>query len=86
MQKNEPTGRSADEDVVSHTRRKTILVDCGPDIRVQMKAVGCRRPDAILITHEHGDHYLGMDDLLVLRRSMPVDEWAPIPVYATEQA
>lgn len=65
---------------------ETILVDCGPDIRVQMKAVGMSRPDAILITHEHGDHYLGMDDLLVLRRSMPVDEWAPIPVYATEQA
>lgn len=65
---------------------ETILVDCGPDVRVQMKAVGMSRPDAILITHEHGDHYLGMDDLLVFRRSMPVDEWTPIPVYATEQS
>jgi phosphoribosyl 1,2-cyclic phosphate phosphodiesterase len=65
---------------------ETILVDCGPDVRIQMKAVGMSRPDAIVITHEHGDHYLGLDDLLAFRRSMPVDKWAPIPVYATEQA
>ena len=65
---------------------ETILIDCGPDLRLQMKANRMNRPDAILITHEHGDHYLGMDDLLVFRRSVPVAEWNPIPVYATEQA
>ncbi len=63
----------------------TILVDCGPDVRSQMVRWSVKCPDAIVITHEHGDHYLGLDDLLAFRRSTPRDSWIPIPVYATEQ-
>ncbi|MFH0821524.1 MAG: MBL fold metallo-hydrolase, partial [Pseudomonadota bacterium] len=37
----------------------------------------------VVITHEHGDHYLGMDDLLAFRRAIPTDAWRPIPVYAS---
>ena len=40
----------------------------------------------MLITHEHGDHYLGLDELLCFRRNLPPKDWTPIPVYATEQA
>jgi len=65
---------------------ETVLVDCGPDIRIQMWRNRLEKPDIILITHEHGDHFLGLDDLLVFRRSMPKDAWRPIPVYASEQA
>ena len=65
---------------------ETILVDCGPDIRRQMRRGRVARPDAVLITHEHGDHFLGLDDLLAFRRSVPKEEWNPIPVYATGQA
>ncbi len=64
---------------------ENILVDCGPDLRIQMKAHQLERPDAILITHEHADHFLGLDDLLAFRRSMPADSWTPIPLYAPEQ-
>jgi phosphoribosyl 1,2-cyclic phosphate phosphodiesterase len=64
----------------------TILVDCGPDLRSQMVKSSMKRPDAVLITHEHGDHYLGLDDLLAFRRSTPKDSWKPIPIYATEQS
>jgi phosphoribosyl 1,2-cyclic phosphate phosphodiesterase len=63
---------------------ETILVDCGPDVNLQMTRSNMTRPDAIIITHEHGDHFLGMDDLLAFRRSVPRDGWTPIPVYATE--
>ncbi len=63
---------------------ESILVDCGPDWRIQMKRHQLKRPDAILITHEHHDSFLGLDDLLAFRRSMPRDSWRPIPVYATE--
>jgi phosphoribosyl 1,2-cyclic phosphate phosphodiesterase len=63
---------------------ENILVDCGPDSRIQMKTNQMERPDAILITHEHADHFLGLDDLLAFRRSMPADSWSPIPLYATE--
>lgn len=64
---------------------ESILMDCGPDWRIQMKANQLERPDVILITHEHADHFLGLDDLLAFRRSLPEDSWSPIPVYATEQ-
>ncbi len=65
---------------------ETILVDCGPDVNLQMRRSAMTRPDAVIITHEHGDHFLGMDDLLAFRRSVPRDAWAPIPVYATEKS
>jgi phosphoribosyl 1,2-cyclic phosphate phosphodiesterase len=64
---------------------ENILVDCGPDWRIQMRTHQLERPDVILITHEHGDHFLGLDDLLAFRRSLPADSWRPIPIYATEQ-
>lgn len=71
---------------VLKSRGETILVDCGPDLCVQMKRYQLERPDLVLITHEHGDHYLGLDDLLVFRRSVPKADWSPIPVYATEES
>jgi len=64
---------------------ESVLVDCGPDLRFQMWNCKLEKPDLVLITHEHGDHYLGMDDLLAFRRSVPREAWTAIPVYATEQ-
>lgn len=63
-----------------------ILVDPGPDLLIHMNRYKLEAPDAVLITHEHGDHYLGMDDLLAYKRALPPDAWKPIPVYATETA
>lgn len=62
-----------------------LLIDCGPDLLTQMKTNNVERPDAVLITHEHGDHYLGLDDLLAFKRAVPAGEWTPIPVYASYQ-
>jgi len=63
-----------------------LLIDPGPDIRAQLMREDLPRPDAVLITHEHGDHYLGLDELLCYRRSLPPDKWRPIPVYASPRA
>jgi phosphoribosyl 1,2-cyclic phosphate phosphodiesterase len=63
--------------------RERILVDCGPDFRLQARKNNLKVPDYILITHGHGDHFLGLDDLLAYKRSMPEKEWTRIPVYAT---
>jgi phosphoribosyl 1,2-cyclic phosphate phosphodiesterase len=71
---------------VLRTSQESILVDCGPDIREQMSRSGLKLPDVVLITHEHGDHFLGLDELLAFRRSVPTEAWRPIPVYATEVA
>ncbi len=40
-----------------------LVIDCGPDFRQQMLANKIDRLDAILYTHEHSDHTLGLDDI-----------------------
>ncbi|WBL23745.1 MBL fold metallo-hydrolase [Zunongwangia sp. HRR-M8] len=40
-----------------------ILIDCGPDFRMQMLANNFTKLDAILFTHEHNDHVAGLDDI-----------------------
>ena len=40
-----------------------ILVDTGPDLRTQLLRAGVNRVDAILWTHWHNDHVIGLDDM-----------------------
>jgi phosphoribosyl 1,2-cyclic phosphate phosphodiesterase len=40
-----------------------VLVDAGPDLRAQALAHRITRVDAILFTHGHADHVLGLDDV-----------------------
>lgn len=40
-----------------------IVIDVGPDFRQQMLNNPIERLDAVLITHEHNDHVIGLDDI-----------------------
>jgi phosphoribosyl 1,2-cyclic phosphate phosphodiesterase len=40
-----------------------ILIDAGPDFRQQMLRCKVKHLDAILLTHEHNDHVIGLDDI-----------------------
>ena len=40
-----------------------VLVDAGPDFRMQMLSHGLCHLDAILLTHNHKDHTGGLDDV-----------------------
>jgi phosphoribosyl 1,2-cyclic phosphate phosphodiesterase len=42
---------------------EAILVDAGPDLRAQALRFGIRRVDAIVFTHGHADHILGIDEV-----------------------
>jgi phosphoribosyl 1,2-cyclic phosphate phosphodiesterase len=41
----------------------TLLVDAGPDLRAQALTHRINRVDAIIFTHGHADHILGLDDV-----------------------
>jgi phosphoribosyl 1,2-cyclic phosphate phosphodiesterase len=57
---------------------RTILVDTSTDLRAQALTHGIRRVDAILFTHSHADHILGLDEI---RRYNHVQHEA-IPAFA----
>ncbi len=58
--------------------RIRILVDTGPDLRQQALRYNVRRIDAVLVTHSHADHILGLDEM----RRFNTLQGAPIPCYA----
>ncbi len=45
------------------TESTRILIDAGPDIRMQLLRVPFRKLDGVLLTHIHYDHVGGIDDL-----------------------
>jgi len=57
-----------------------VLVDCAPELRLQMAREGLTRIDDVIITHTHADHIMGMDDL----RSICMKTRKPMPIYADE--
>jgi phosphoribosyl 1,2-cyclic phosphate phosphodiesterase len=59
---------------------RTVLIDTGPDFHAQAIRDGLTRVDAVLYTHPHADHILGMDDLRPLTFRSP----HPLPLYADE--
>jgi phosphoribosyl 1,2-cyclic phosphate phosphodiesterase len=61
---------------------RTILIDTTPDLRTQALRAGMTQLDAILYTHAHADHILGLDDI----RPFNYGRREPIPIYASPEA
>ena len=64
--------------LVSYSGRN-VLIDVTPDFRAQALRAGFERLDAILITHEHADHIMGLDDV----RPFNFRQREHIPIYAS---
>ena len=62
-----------------------VLVDCGPDARQQLLRAGVRELAGVLLTHEHNDHVIGLDDLrpFMFRQRSPVTLYAEARVLAS---
>lgn len=60
---------------------KNVAIDCGPDFRQQMLRANVQTLEAILFTHEHNDHVLGIDD------TRPFSFYAqkPMDIYANQR-
>ena len=59
-----------------------VVIDTGPDFRMQALREGIDHVDAVLYTHSHADHILGLDDL----RPLSFKHKSKIPLYADDEA
>ena len=57
---------------------RAVVIDTTPDFRQQALRARMQRLDAVVFTHDHADHILGLDDVRVFYFRQHV----PIPIYA----
>src|SRR5258707_2046756 len=80
---SDPHDRRTRPSVMIEYAGKIVLIDTTPDFYAQAIREGITRLDAVLYTHTHADHILGIDDLRPLSyKHMP----GKLPLYATPRA
>lgn len=55
----------------------TVLIDAGPDMRMQLIDAGAGLLDAVVLSHDHADHTHGLDDL----RMVTINRKARVPCW-----
>ena len=83
---DDPRDKRLRPSVLLKLGEKRVLIDTSPDFRYQALRFRIDHIDAILYTHAHADHILGLDDVrpfnFMQRREIPIyaspDSWAVI--------
>ncbi len=78
----DPHDRRTRPSILLEYAGKVVLIDTTPDFREQAIREGIRQLDAVLYTHAHADHILGLDDVRPLSFHRP----NRIPLYARPEA
>lgn len=78
---SDPRDRRLRPSVLLTYSGRRVLIDTTPDFRTQALRCGLDRLDAILFTHEHADHIMGLDDV----RPFNFRQRSRIPIYASER-
>jgi len=82
-QSPDPHDRRTRPSVLVEYAGKLVLIDTTPDFREQALRENIRRIDAVLYTHTHADHILGIDDLRPLTYAHKPNK---LPLYAKPEA
>lgn len=77
----DPRDRRYRASILIQTDGASVLVDTTPDLRSQALAHNVRRVDAIVYTHSHADHVMGLDEV----RRFNVLQRSAIPCYGDER-
>ena len=75
---SEPRNYRLRTSILVESAGRRVLVDCGPDLRQQLLAAGISRLDGVIVTHAHGDHCHGIDELRPVSNAMG----GPVPLHA----
>ncbi|HBY61389.1 MAG TPA: MBL fold metallo-hydrolase [Solibacterales bacterium] len=77
---SDPRDQRLRPSIVVRWREHSVLIDTTPDFRTQALRAGLERIDAILYTHAHADHIMGLDDV----RPFNFRQSGAIPIYGSE--
>lgn len=77
----DPRNHRTRSSVVISTQRGHVLIDSGPELRLQLLREKIPLIHAVLYTHYHADHLMGMDDLRVFPKILG----GPLPVFCTQE-
>ena len=79
--KGDPRNERTRCSVWVQTEQTSVVIDTGPEFRIQTIRSGVKQIDLVLITHEHMDHIAGLDDL----RAYNYTQQGPIPLFTSDQ-
>ena len=66
----EPRNRRLRSSIMVESAGERVLVDCGPDLRQQLLSADVDQLAAVIVTHDHGDHVHGIDELRAVSQAV----------------
>src|SRR5277367_3861513 len=79
----DPHDRRTRPSIMLEYAGKGVIIDTAPDFYAQAIREGIKHVDAVLYTHTHADHILGIDDLRPLTYRLRPNK---LPLYARPEA
>jgi phosphoribosyl 1,2-cyclic phosphate phosphodiesterase len=77
---NNPRNRRTRSGVLVRAPDGEFVIDAGPELRLQLVRERAKLVRAVLMTHSHADHIMGIDDLRIFGYRLNT----PIPIYCEE--